>query len=44
MGDRVVAGQVLADGSSTEGGELALGQNIVVAYMPWKGTTTKTQF
>ncbi len=37
MGDRVVAGQVLADGSSTEGGELALGQNIVVAYMPWEG-------
>ncbi|KAB8319205.1 DNA-directed RNA polymerase subunit beta [Tolypothrix campylonemoides VB511288] len=37
MGERVVAGQVLADGSSTEGGELALGQNIVVAYMPWEG-------
>lgn len=36
-GDRVVAGQVLADGSSTEGGELALGQNILVAYMPWEG-------
>lgn len=37
MNERVVAGQVLADGSSTEGGELALGQNIVVAYMPWEG-------
>ena len=37
FGDRVVAGQVLADGSSTEGGELALGQNITVAYMPWEG-------
>lgn len=36
-GDRVVAGQVLADGSSTEGGELALGQNVLVAYMPWEG-------
>ncbi len=36
-GDRVVAGQVLADGSATEGGELALGQNILVAYMPWEG-------
>jgi DNA-directed RNA polymerase beta subunit len=36
-GDDVVAGQVLADGSSTEGGELALGQNIIVAYMPWEG-------
>ncbi|MEB3179815.1 MAG: DNA-directed RNA polymerase subunit beta [Nostocaceae cyanobacterium] len=37
MGERVIAGQVLADGSSTEGGELALGQNIMVAYMPWEG-------
>lgn len=37
VGDRVVRGQVLADGSSTEGGEIALGQNIVVAYMPWEG-------
>ncbi len=36
-GDKIVAGQVLADGSSTEGGELALGQNILVAYMPWEG-------
>lgn len=36
-GDKVVAGQVVADGSSTEGGELALGQNILVAYMPWEG-------
>jgi DNA-directed RNA polymerase subunit beta len=36
-GDRVQAGQVLADGSATEGGELALGQNILVAYMPWEG-------
>jgi len=36
-GDRVVAGQILADGSATEGGELALGQNILVAYMPWEG-------
>ena len=37
VGDKVVAGQVLADGSATEGGELALGQNILVAYMPWEG-------
>ncbi|MEB3163373.1 MAG: DNA-directed RNA polymerase subunit beta [Prochlorothrix sp.] len=36
-GDEVVAGQVLADGSATEGGELALGQNVLVAYMPWQG-------
>ncbi len=37
VGDEVVAGQVIADGSATEGGELALGQNILVAYMPWEG-------
>jgi DNA-directed RNA polymerase subunit beta len=37
VGDRVVKGQILADGSATEGGELALGQNILVAYMPWEG-------
>jgi DNA-directed RNA polymerase subunit beta len=36
-GDQVKAGQVLADGSATEGGELALGQNVLVAYMPWEG-------
>jgi DNA-directed RNA polymerase subunit beta len=36
-GDRVITGQVMADGSATEGGELALGQNILVAYMPWEG-------
>lgn len=37
MGEEVVPGQVLADGSATEGGEIALGQNILVAYMPWEG-------
>ncbi len=36
-GDRVKAGQVIADGSSTENGELALGQNIMVAFMSWEG-------
>ena len=37
IGEEVVPGQVLADGSSTEGGEIALGQSILVAYMPWEG-------
>ena len=37
IGEQVVPGQILADGSATEGGELALGQNILVAYMPWEG-------
>ncbi|HQQ79706.1 MAG TPA: DNA-directed RNA polymerase subunit beta, partial [Thermoanaerobaculia bacterium] len=36
-GDRVVAGQVLADGPCTSQGELALGRNILVAFMPWRG-------
>ena len=36
-GDRVVKGQVIADGGSTEAGEIALGKNLVVAYMPWEG-------
>ena len=36
-GDRVVKGQILCDGYATELGELALGQNMKVAFMPWKG-------
>ncbi|MCC6315264.1 MAG: DNA-directed RNA polymerase subunit beta [Thermomicrobiales bacterium] len=36
-GDRVDVGQVIADSSSTEQGELALGQNVLVAFMPWEG-------
>jgi DNA-directed RNA polymerase subunit beta len=36
-GDQVTAGQVLADGCSTQGGELALGRNVLVAFMPWRG-------
>jgi DNA-directed RNA polymerase subunit beta len=35
--ERVYAGQVIADGPGTSGGELALGQNLLVAYMPWEG-------
>jgi DNA-directed RNA polymerase subunit beta len=37
VGDRVSAGDVLADGPSTDLGELALGQNMLVAFMPWNG-------
>jgi len=36
-GRRVVKGQVLADGPNTEQGELALGHNVLVAFMPWRG-------
>ena len=37
LGDKVKQGEVLADGSSTDGGELALGANLLVAFMPWEG-------
>ncbi len=37
VGDRVETGDVLADGPSTDLGELALGQNMLVAFMPWNG-------
>jgi DNA-directed RNA polymerase subunit beta len=36
-GDKVEKGQLLADGASTEDGELALGKNLLVAFMPWDG-------
>ncbi len=36
-GDKVKVGQALADGACTDSGELALGRNILVAFMPWKG-------
>lgn len=37
VGDKVEAGDVIADGTSTDEGELALGRNILCAYMPWGG-------
>ena len=37
LGDKVKAGDVLADGSSTSEGELALGKNLLVAFMPFEG-------
>ncbi len=37
VGDKVKKGQLLADTSSTVGGQLALGQNVLVAFMPWSG-------
>ena len=36
-GDRVIPGQVLSEGYATQNGELALGRNLKVAFMPWKG-------
>ncbi len=37
MGDKIVRGDIIADGASTDLGELALGQNMLVAFMPWNG-------
>ncbi len=37
VGDRVKAGDIIADGPSTDLGELALGRNVLVAFMPWNG-------
>ncbi|MCA6321805.1 MAG: DNA-directed RNA polymerase subunit beta [Phenylobacterium sp.] len=37
VGDKVATGDVIADGPSTELGELALGRNVLVAFMPWNG-------
>ena len=36
-GEQIVAGDILADGPSTDMGELALGQNMLIAFMPWNG-------
>jgi DNA-directed RNA polymerase subunit beta len=37
VGDRIKKGDIIADGPATEMGELALGQNVLVAFMPWNG-------
>ena len=37
VGDHVKSGEIIADGPSTQWGELALGQNVLVAFMPWQG-------
>ena len=37
VGDNVRKGDVIADGASTQGGELALGKNVMIAFMPWNG-------
>lgn len=37
LGDKVREGQVIADGAATKNGELALGKNVLVAFMPWRG-------
>ena len=37
VGDSIKKGDVIADGASTQGGELALGKNVLIAFMPWNG-------
>jgi DNA-directed RNA polymerase subunit beta len=43
-GENIVLGQTIADGASTDAGEIALGQNIFVAYMPWEGYNYEDAF
>nr|YP_010336634.1 RNA polymerase beta subunit [Rhodospora sordida]UNJ15040.1 RNA polymerase beta subunit [Rhodospora sordida] len=43
-GQLVDKGQVLADGASTDGGEIALGRNVLIAYMPWEGYNYEDAF
>jgi DNA-directed RNA polymerase, beta subunit/140 kD subunit len=44
INEKVTTGQIIADGASTEGGELAVGQNIIIAYMPWEGYNYEDAF
>ena len=44
VNEKVATGQIIADGASTEGGELSVGQNIIIAYMPWEGYNYEDAF
>jgi DNA-directed RNA polymerase subunit beta len=44
LNEKICTGQVIADGASTEGGELAVGQNIIISYMPWEGYNYEDAF
>ncbi len=44
INEKVATGQIIADGASTEGGELSVGQNILIAYMPWEGYNYEDAF
>jgi DNA-directed RNA polymerase subunit beta len=44
LNEKIFTGQVIADGASTEGGELAVGQNIIISYMPWEGYNYEDAF
>nr|UNJ16423.1 RNA polymerase beta subunit [Boldiaceae sp.] len=43
-GEKVSIGQIIADGASTDGGEIALGKNILIGYMPWEGFNYEDAF
>ena len=44
INEKITTGQIIADGASTEGGELSVGQNIIIAYMPWEGYNYEDAF
>nr|YP_009296851.1 RNA polymerase beta subunit [Bangiopsis subsimplex]AOM66194.1 RNA polymerase beta subunit [Bangiopsis subsimplex]ARO90445.1 plastid-encoded DNA-directed RNA polymerase [Bangiopsis subsimplex] len=43
-GQNVKKGQIIADGASTDGGEISLGRNVLIAYMPWEGYNYEDAF
>nr|YP_010337893.1 RNA polymerase beta subunit [Timspurckia oligopyrenoides]UNJ17478.1 RNA polymerase beta subunit [Timspurckia oligopyrenoides] len=43
-GERITRGQIIADGASTDGGEISLGRNVLIAYMPWEGYNYEDAF
>ena len=44
LNEKIITGQIIADGGSTQGGELSVGQNIIIAYMPWEGYNYEDAF
>jgi DNA-directed RNA polymerase subunit beta len=44
INEKLTTGQIIADGASTENGELSVGQNIIIAYMPWEGYNYEDAF
>jgi DNA-directed RNA polymerase subunit beta len=44
INEKIITGQIIADGASTEGGELSVGQNIIIAYMTWEGYNYEDAF
>nr|ARO91067.1 plastid-encoded DNA-directed RNA polymerase [Flintiella sanguinaria] len=44
LGEKIIIGQIIADGASTDRGEISLGRNVLIAYMPWEGYNYEDAF